>query len=93
MRWRMSPRPDRMYMLIPTGHLDTQHVEAWKKLRYQYVHPKSIDLKKLNEAKLQELIDLIHKVTVLMYHIIFYLIDYKGYRTIQPWDFQSELTL
>jgi hypothetical protein len=32
----------------------------------------------LNEKKLQELIDLIHKVTVLMYHIVFYLIGYRG---------------
>jgi len=76
-----EPPPDRMYLLIPTGHLDAKHVEAWKKLRNKYVHPKKIGLKELNEKKLQELIDTIHKVTVLMYHIVFYIIDYNGHFT------------
>jgi hypothetical protein len=73
-----EPPPDRLYLLIASGHVDANHVAAWKKLRNKFVHPKEVDLKKLDEKKLQKLIDVIHEVTILMYHIVFYLIDYKG---------------
>ena len=73
-----EPPPVRMYLLIPTGHADAEHIRAWKKLRNKFVHPRQIDLKKLNDNQLQELVHMIHKVTVLMYHIVFYLIGYNG---------------
>jgi hypothetical protein len=76
-----EPPPNRMHLLIPSGHLDEDHVAAWKTLRNKFVHPKGVDLQTLNEQKLQELIFLIHKVTVLMYHIVFYIIGYSGHYT------------
>jgi hypothetical protein len=76
-----EPPPDRMYLLISTGHLNQELVAAWKKLRNKFVHPKEIDLKTLNSEKLQELMNEIHSVTVLMYHMVFYIIQYNGIYT------------
>lgn len=73
-----EPPPDRMHLLIPTGHVDQDHIAAWKKLRNRFVHPKEVDLKKLSSERLQEFMDELHKVTGLMYHIVFYNISYTG---------------
>jgi hypothetical protein len=73
-----EPPSDRMYRLVPTGHANVTHIAAWKRLRNKFVHPKENSIQNLNSSELQELLDLIYKVTVLMYHIVFYLIGYKG---------------
>jgi hypothetical protein len=69
---------ERLRTLVKSGHVDATHIEAWKKLRHKHVHPKEIDLQKMTLGDYQELLDLIHKVTVLMYHITFFLIGYEG---------------
>jgi hypothetical protein len=69
---------ERLRTLVKSGHVDATHIEAWKKLRHKHVHPKEIDLQKMTLGDRQELLDLIYKVTVLMYHITFFLIGYEG---------------
>jgi hypothetical protein len=69
---------ERLSNLVKSGNVDATHVEAWKRLRHKHVHPKEIDLQRMTLGDYQEVLDLIHKVTVLMYHITFFLIGYKG---------------
>jgi hypothetical protein len=76
-----EPPPDRMYLLTAAGQLKHEHVAAWKKLRNRFVHPKEIDLENLDNKRLQELMNEIHSVTVLMYHVVFYIIGYSGIYT------------
>ena len=76
-----EPPPDRMYLLTAAGQLKHEHVTAWKTLRNRFVHPKEIDLENLDSKRLQELMNEIHSVTVLMYHVVFYIIGYSGIYT------------
>jgi hypothetical protein len=76
-----EPPPDRMYLLTAARQLNDQHVAAWKKLRNRFVHPKEVDLENLDNERLQHLTNEIHSVTVLMYHVVFYIIGYSGIYT------------
>jgi hypothetical protein len=74
-----NPRPkDKLIFLERGGRVTSDYVTAWSKLRNKGVHPKTIDLQNLSDHNFQELLDLIYKVTTLMYEIVFHLIDYVG---------------
>lgn len=75
----LQDRPeDRLRTLVSSGRIDATHLEAWRKLRNSVVHPTERDLKKMTSENIQELLDRVHRVNVLIYHVIFYLIGYKG---------------
>ena len=74
-----NPRvQDRLIPLAQSGRVTADYVKAWSALRNKHVHPKAKDLQKLADGDIQEFLDLIQKVTTLMYEIVFHLIDYKG---------------
>jgi hypothetical protein len=67
---------DKMQWLVKQGGTLETHVQAWKDLRNRNVHP----IGKIDVASLdyQRLIDELHKVSVLLYHIVFHIIGYSG---------------
>ena len=69
---------DRLSPLMETKEVTPAYVKAWNDLRKKFVHPKAKDLVAFSDEKLQQLIDLLYKVTALMYEIIFHLIGYRG---------------
>ncbi|WP_397577739.1 hypothetical protein [Sphingorhabdus sp.] len=69
---------DRLSSLIETNEVTAAYVSAWNNLRNKFVHPKAKDLVAFSDEKLQQLLDLLYKVTALMYEIIFHLIGYRG---------------
>jgi hypothetical protein len=70
---------DRLTPLVSNGYVDYAYISAWSKLRNKHVHPSSRNLDMANiDDYHQSMLDLINKTTVLMYHIIFYMIGYKG---------------
>ena len=64
---------DKLRSLAESGIIRKEHVNAWEELRNKLAHAYSPP-----SFPLQEFIDLFHKVLVLLYHLIFFLIDYKG---------------
>ena len=60
------------------GGAVTAHVKAWQELRNKQVHPSVGPLDNPASRDFQEQLDLVHQVTVLMYHIVFHLIGYRG---------------
>ena len=69
---------DRMKALAASGETDIAHVKAWEKLRNPGVHPTKRAELDIASIDYQKLIDKVHSVVVLMYHILFSLIGYKG---------------
>lgn len=69
---------DRLETLQAIGHVDAAHIKAWSKLRNKQAHPKHADLGSLRMDEIQGTLDLVSKTTVLMYHIVFHLIGYRG---------------
>ena len=50
-----------------------RHVKAWETLRHKLAHGGG-----MGSMPLQEFLDLTNTVLVLFYHLIFYVIGYKG---------------
>lgn len=74
-----SVRPiDRMHWLTKHGGANIAHVEAWKKLRNRGVHPVAKGDADVASPDFQKWIDELHCVTVLLYHIVFHVIGYRG---------------
>lgn len=73
--------PDRLRWLVEQRHTPRENANAWGKLRNKYVHPQSSNFDPEDPLKLQSNIDLLLKVTVLMYHVVFILIGYRGVYT------------
>jgi hypothetical protein len=74
-----NPRPqDILYALAETGHIEKEYIKSWSHLRNRHVHPTLKDLKKLDEADFQKLIDDVHRVEVLLRQLTFHLIGYEG---------------
>ena len=69
---------DRMKQLVAIGCTKPEFVDAWQKLRNRGVHPTKRAGGDLSPDDYQRLIDEVHQVVELMYHIVFSLIDYKG---------------
>ncbi|MBY9027747.1 hypothetical protein K7459_29255, partial [Pseudomonas fluorescens] len=69
---------DRMTWLAKRGGLDRKHIEAWKWLRNRGVHPSAKGDIDIASVDFQEFLDELNRVTVLLYHIVFYLIGYRG---------------
>jgi hypothetical protein len=69
---------DRMNELAANGDTDATFVKAWTKLRNRGVHPVKRGELEIASVDYQRLIDEAHKVVVLMYHIVFNLIGYRG---------------
>lgn len=69
---------DRLSALVETRQITGAYVKAWSDLRNKFVHPKAKDLVAFSDEKFQQLIDLLYKVTTLMYEIVFHLIGYRG---------------
>lgn len=72
---------DRLNAFAKQGNTDGEHVEAWRKLRNRGVHPNLRGAIDVSSLDYQRLIDELHRVTVLMYHIVFHLIGYRGLYT------------
>lgn len=67
---------DKMQWLVKQGGTSDVHVQAWKDLRNRNVHPTGkVDVASLDY---QRLIDALHEVGVLLYHVVFHIIGYKG---------------
>lgn len=69
---------DRLTSLALRGHTDIKYIEAWKKLRNRGVHPTTGGKNDIASLDFQRLIDELHRVNVLLYHIVFDLIGYCG---------------
>lgn len=69
---------DRMKWLADQGGADPVHVEAWRKLRNRGVHPATRGDVDIASLDFQKRIDELHGVTVLLYHIVFHVIGYRG---------------
>ncbi len=69
---------DRMKWLADHGGADPAHVEAWRKLRNSGVHPAKKGDLDVASLDFQKMIDELHRVTVLLYHIVFHVIGYCG---------------
>jgi hypothetical protein len=59
--------------LAEQGVVETEHVQNWSKLRNVAAHANA-----LGGAGFQELIDRCHATVVLVHHLVFHLIGYKG---------------
>jgi hypothetical protein len=69
---------DRMKWLADHGGADPAHVEAWPKLRNRGVHPATKGDVDVASLDFQKMIDELNRVTVLLYHIVFHVIGYRG---------------
>ena len=78
---------DKLALLANSGHVSKANANAWAELRNRHAHPKPLDLTDIGSDHYQRLIDLINKTTVVMYHLTFYLIGYRGKYTDygNPW--------
>jgi hypothetical protein len=74
-----TKRPqDVLHLLARAGGVEGSYIQAWSKLRNRHVHPKLSDLKPLDVADQQCLLDRIRKVEVLVHQLVFHLIGYRG---------------
>jgi hypothetical protein len=69
---------DRLRRLEEQGYVGEGAIDAWSSLRNRHVHPDESELRSMEPEYLQRLFDRINKVTVLMYNVVFALIDYEG---------------
>ena len=69
---------DRLFWLADHGGAERSHVNAWRKLRNRGVHPATTEDKDIASLDYQELVDEVHSVTILLYHIVFHVIAYDG---------------
>jgi hypothetical protein len=72
---------DRMKWLADHSGADPAHVEAWRKLRNRVVHPATRGDVDVASLDFQKMLDELHRVTVLLYHIVFHVIGYHGLYT------------
>jgi hypothetical protein len=68
---------DRLAGLVKAGMVDNEHLKRWAKLRHPGVHAGDQDTGGVLSKGSQDWLDDIGAVTVLMYHLVFYLIGYK----------------
>ena len=73
----VRPR-DRLEPLVGTGHVNVDHLRAWSKMRNSHVHPTVREARDDGGSAMQDKLDLISKTTVLLYHIVFFIIGYEG---------------
>ncbi|MBR1170236.1 hypothetical protein [Bradyrhizobium liaoningense] len=69
---------DRLKWLSDHDGTRDDLVSAWKRLRNRGVHPATKGEVDVASLDFQKMIDELNAVTVLLYHIIFHLIDYRG---------------
>jgi hypothetical protein len=68
---------DRLADLMKTGMVDNEHLKRWGSLRHPGVHADDQNTGGVLSKDSQKWLDDIGAVTVLMYHLIFYLIGYN----------------
>ena len=77
-----NPRlQDRLSPLLADGWVNVEHIEAWKQLRHPGAHGTVLQFSGSDDNQFDAFLLKIHKVTMLMYHLCFYLIGYKGLQT------------
>ena len=69
---------DKLHFLADNGHVERAYIKDWTNLRNRHAHPTLKDLKKIDATNAQELITSLHRVSVLLHQITFYLIGYNG---------------
>ncbi|MFZ2067202.1 MAG: hypothetical protein WAV27_14565, partial [Xanthobacteraceae bacterium] len=69
---------DRMKWLVDQGGAESAHVEAWQRLRNRGVHPATKGDVDVASLDFQKMLDELHSVTTLLYHIVFHVIGYRG---------------
>jgi hypothetical protein len=72
---------DRMKWLASQGGTNSGHIKTWLKLRNRGVHPATRGDADVASLDFQKMIDELHCVTVLLYHIVFHVIGYRGIYT------------
>lgn len=72
---------DILGALVKTGNVDNAHITRWSKLRNPSVHADERNYREITTARAQKWLDDIGAVTVLMYHLTFYLIGYTEWYT------------
>lgn len=74
-----NPRvQDRLEPLIKCGRVNSEHLKCWKALRHPGAHGNTSGIDGLDEQAVQALLNNVHTVSVLMYHLTFHLIGYEG---------------
>ena len=68
---------DRIRHLITGGVIEESHLKSWKKIRHKSAHGAELLGSRKEDIAMQEIIDHIGAVIVLLYTIIFHIIDYK----------------
>lgn len=69
---------DRLNWLASSGKVSSSSVRTWRDMRNRSVHPVINSNHNSLGRDFQKLLDEINCATVLMYQIVFYIIDYKG---------------
>ena len=64
---------DRLHALLKVGAVTEPEIKAWESLRHPSAHAGS-----LKDRAMQDVLDLYHVVSVLMYHLVFRAIGYVG---------------
>lgn len=70
---------DTLYALARKGYVEKSYIHAWASLRNRHVHPKPRDLKALDLADRQRLLDRIHRAEMLLRQLTFHLIQYESF--------------
>lgn len=76
--WFHKRPTDTLKELAKQGKAQDNYINAWSKLRNKHLHPKLTDMKVPGLADYQGISDQIRKVEVLIYQVIFHLIEYRG---------------
>jgi hypothetical protein len=77
-----NPRlQDRLSPLVADGWVNAEHIEAWKQLRHPGAHGTVMQFSGLDSDQISAFLLKIHKASMLMHHLCFYLIGYQGPHT------------
>ena len=69
---------DDLCTLAAAGRIEKKYIAPWSYLRNRQTHPRIRDLKKPSKQNYDKLIISTEQVQVLLYQLIFHLIDYSG---------------
>lgn len=76
--WSKKRPQDTLYELAERGFIQKEYIKSWTDLRNRHVHPTLADLEPPSPATYQNVLDNTYRVEVLVYQIIFHLLEYEG---------------
>lgn len=71
---KSSSASDRLHVLARAGVIEEEDIKAWKSIR----HPAAHGGLEVDPSKLQSLLERINRLVVMIYKLVFFMIDYKG---------------